>query len=666
MAYGTLYTHSFYDRSGSYWEYEILKENYTGDATELIGGANPLVFSSDKSGDDWETPIMATMAVAQVVCTRNFEFHEMLTGKKWQYKLSVNKDSSLFWVGFLVPEEYGEPYVQPPYIVELRFIDGLAHLKNIYYENTSCSGLVMLSRMLHACLNQIPSELDLRESIDIYENSLDNDDSRNSGFTANYAYRRFFQGKSYYDILRTLLVTRYSYIVQAAGTWVVKRIRADENIIQRTWDYHSHAYLNPQPASYNQVVDTDKGDTERFAIHGNSLIFNPSIQHLITKSNYSLSKGVLPNPEFKYYNDKYEEEYTGPRQEEGEEIESLCGYEINTQMHKISNGEIKFILESNDPRTTQYIETTRIEQLKEGEQFTLEISYYFLTYLYNWYFNTTTYYQGPCNGYIMVKFVSGSTIYYLDEDNLSSENNERNGDGKWVTESKYYRFFDGDGNSSIDGSTRTTRIYIPGLPGDGYMIIRINSAYISTLASGNNNFFAKLYLKSIVINKNIVSLIPSSILKVTVDPDYSRVKEIDLDFVDIPDFENNYKHYDGTIFIGEGGDNASRTWDIKGENQQQSLALLVSELLAYQYSKPAAIISGKIHVNNFQFDKHVKEKQFGDRIFKLHRFTYSARYCEVEAELYEFAGTGSDEKILLRARPDGKMITIGGKVIRIK
>ena len=143
MAYGEKYTFRFDSQEGKDWMVVIFEEGYTGTPVPRCVGGHPLLRMESNGcirGMSLELP--AECVVAD-------EYADLYTSDPVRFKVSVYLDHDEVWQGFITPELYSAPWVDPPHDVALTATDGLGELKRSTFTTAGVLSLEShLSRLL--------------------------------------------------------------------------------------------------------------------------------------------------------------------------------------------------------------------------------------------------------------------------------------------------------------------------------------------------------------------------------------------------------------------------------------------------------------------------------------------------------------------------------------
>jgi hypothetical protein len=151
-------------------------------------------------------------------------FFHLFTGDETRFKVVVetrdeNNQVELFWQGFLLPEQFSEPYEHSGFFVDFVASDGVARLKRKYLDFSFYEEKKSVIQILIACLNKTGLFLDLWFAPAFQQ----------LFFELNYTdliidttvYDDEGKKKNAYDILTDLLVSIGCKLFQCKGRWVV-------------------------------------------------------------------------------------------------------------------------------------------------------------------------------------------------------------------------------------------------------------------------------------------------------------------------------------------------------------------------------------------------------------------------------------------------------------
>lgn len=217
MAFYTKYDMSFKTVRGVPISVEIQVDGYMGDPIVRRLGAAPSL-KTQKNGR-----IISTSIELLAECQVWGEFAEFYTQDPRRFLVLVGRgddgegNTRPIWRGYVTPEIYSEPYISAPYDVRICANDGLGELKLYDWEpvgrQTIAQTLATLLEAAGADYSSIYSVSSLRpasgQAPDFYDSV--------------YIDLDYLAGKSYYDVLQSLLESINADIMQYGGDWVLIR-----------------------------------------------------------------------------------------------------------------------------------------------------------------------------------------------------------------------------------------------------------------------------------------------------------------------------------------------------------------------------------------------------------------------------------------------------------
>ena len=131
MSYGLIYTIPFATIDNISCVVEIEKENYSGEVTELKGGASP--FTVDIADDEFlYVPIRFSTATIRIVGSDYLQ--SLFTTAYQEYRAVFKKNGIVTWIGFIKPEIYTQDYTSETFELEMECMSAMSTLEFIDYE----------------------------------------------------------------------------------------------------------------------------------------------------------------------------------------------------------------------------------------------------------------------------------------------------------------------------------------------------------------------------------------------------------------------------------------------------------------------------------------------------------------------------------------------------
>ena len=101
---------------GTFWRVEIAERGYSGAAEEMtFDGTNPLQIVWEQRGDEFYVPVKASEATIRILCKDNFHYISLFTSDPRKFRVSIFRNTKLYWRGYVVADLYSENFTAPPY-----------------------------------------------------------------------------------------------------------------------------------------------------------------------------------------------------------------------------------------------------------------------------------------------------------------------------------------------------------------------------------------------------------------------------------------------------------------------------------------------------------------------------------------------------------------------
>jgi len=290
MALANKYKTTYCDVYGRTCEVFILQEGFVGSVTELEAQPTPFTITYDSGGDFKFEPIRSSKASLNLILGNGVELSEFWTQNEKEYQIAHYIDSTLDWIGWVIPNGFSYQLTGGVYEAEIEATDGLETLDakpflndgtgnpygvdNIspYHTNEHFEFILILTE----CLKKIGLGLDIWVCVDLYEQTMTtNVDSRLgcplSQATVNV---RTYIGDSDEDdipywrnkdevfntleVLENLAYMFGAKVYQSQGVWRFQRINANVDYgtgaTQRYWyKFNESAVYIPSRVAINDL-----------------------------------------------------------------------------------------------------------------------------------------------------------------------------------------------------------------------------------------------------------------------------------------------------------------------------------------------------------------------------------------------------------------------------
>jgi hypothetical protein len=182
MAWAVKYRLEIADNNGANWKVDIEEDSFAGEITTLQGTGNPILIEWNNDSDDVFEPIKSSHASINVYSTTNFALMDLIATQDMQFRMVIYQGEVEYWKGYIITNNYQEPYDVPPYPVTITACCGLELLENYHYcsSETVASGAEAVtyyegrrleSQIILDILGKI-SYTGFREYVNIYEESM--------------------------------------------------------------------------------------------------------------------------------------------------------------------------------------------------------------------------------------------------------------------------------------------------------------------------------------------------------------------------------------------------------------------------------------------------------------------------------------------------------------
>lgn len=210
MAYAPRYIFQFVSDNGKTVSVRINEDGYTGTVTKRnVGGAPTLRLEKNDSVRGMSLEIPAE-------CVVEDEFADLFTSNPYKFKVEVASNDTVIWHGFITPELYSAPWIDPPYDVTLTATDGLGELKMHTYPALGRQSLeALILTLLGATGLSLPIKM-----ISTIENDVASEQFFLADTTVNLDAHA---GETYYDVLQRILTSLHATIQQRRGAWLIIR-----------------------------------------------------------------------------------------------------------------------------------------------------------------------------------------------------------------------------------------------------------------------------------------------------------------------------------------------------------------------------------------------------------------------------------------------------------
>lgn len=306
------------------------------------------------NGDDDNFQTIMTSEFNFNMLSENAEdakFYDLFTGDESRFKVEIyDENDQLFWSGFLLPDEYSEPYKNGAFFVNFTATDGLGLLKNKPFNFYNYDEEVSVVRIVAMCLQQtnLFQDIHLAEALQMSTKYWDSVLLKISNFRSESNFSGGFnqvdetEYDSCYDVLEKVLKAIGCTLFNYAGKWWLLGWNRKHLIVDNFKCYNFHGIFT---SSKNIVKEVSNS----FFSDGLMVRILSPLQGVIVSSDQELEEKIITE---KFYYKETGEGGINPVPTPGlydnsnplEYWEALQGLRM-----KLSNAQAKRVLEGTNP-----------------------------------------------------------------------------------------------------------------------------------------------------------------------------------------------------------------------------------------------------------------------------------------------------------------------------
>jgi hypothetical protein len=292
MAYGNKYYFTFNNELQETYEVWFAWDGYAGAVTTVQASGNPIQLNYINNGESILEPLVTLEAIIQIRVPHNgtLTFEDFVTDRDDEIYVTIIKGGTHYlFEGWVVAEQGSQQFKDPPYIIELKCVDGLGLMKNAPLSNSlgvDFTGRQSLAAIVGGALAKANNNIGLRVWVDIYEDSMDD---RGVSDDADMFSQTFVDVRSFldtevkylncYDVL-TKICSQHFIIFYYLNTWNVLRVADLQRSTPMYYVLYNLAGTVIPSTIFTPVGDTSTakiGQTESIFTHGEDFA-NKSIE----------------------------------------------------------------------------------------------------------------------------------------------------------------------------------------------------------------------------------------------------------------------------------------------------------------------------------------------------------------------------------------------------
>lgn len=267
---------------------------------------NPLIITMKESTSDTFAPIKTSEAILHVHNLENFQALGILARGNRDYQLEVQYNSVTIWQGWMVPDQWTEPFTATPYPSEFTFIDGLSMLKNIDFADVDgCyyRGRYRDLQIMGYLLSL--TEIDRRfvDQINIIDENTTAPDKFGT-FFEKFKDVEAFRGMTAYEVIEKILISYGARVEYFNDKYYFRRVRENGATIN-SYEYRLQPGGTASLESayvYDNVLDVtclDAGAARVSWVGGSQELFRlPGVKKLTINQDYGRKESIIPRSFF--------------------------------------------------------------------------------------------------------------------------------------------------------------------------------------------------------------------------------------------------------------------------------------------------------------------------------------------------------------------------------
>jgi len=260
MAYEAQYQGEFCNKSGETIFISINKRSNLPFVIKRIifagEGDKPVTISYPNKGDIKTEHVNGSECTIRIKAVDGFDLQSMYTADEREYQVVIS--GAWNWTGFVIPDSCNEPFISPPYDVQISATDALGTLKDLPFQTdlqTNIKGWYNDYQMLSMALSKTGLQLPMAIGVNMFEDSMLNNLS--PLVQAYIRAERYIDvdqtAFSCHEVIRSILARYTARLRQWDGQW---QIVSAWELSQGSCVARVFAYGQPTQESTLQLVNT--------------------------------------------------------------------------------------------------------------------------------------------------------------------------------------------------------------------------------------------------------------------------------------------------------------------------------------------------------------------------------------------------------------------------
>jgi len=622
MAFGTKYRCEFSDILDVDWKVDFQVDPDPGSITTLQASGEPCFIEWYGDDDIQMQNIMGSRMSLTVESLTDFAYSDLFTSNALTIKVIVYQDSNVFWNGFILPNNYQEPYDKAPFSVTINSTDGLGLLSDYKFVDLGYSARQKVSQVIYDILDLV-SITTFTEYVNIFESTM-GDDVDDSSLLQCGIDPDLFKEDNCYDALNEILKSFNAGIRQeTGGTFEIFRFLelADATMYGRV--FTSGTANSATTKTPEQVIDRPLDTSNLADMNGGTAMIIPQMKTINTNQDYGFKGSIFKNYNFPYDQFVWDTDHfdiDGWTSGDSAYIQPISVVSSNWLGFKRGSEEVEGMNITNreDTTLTKCFYQTVIG-IASTDKFTIVLDVSLLSF------------DGSADvGTLYVEIISTDgvdTEYYYSAI------------GDWDTTERYIQE---TLNCSKDPQWQTLTYTIDELPYSGDLTIKLFAGFDHVTSPGN---IMAAYRNVCVYWSNDDGIPPEGIAYTVSNAVYGQVIDREYRIGDGYGFDNDHLQYAGALNVWSGAAivPSSKSWHTRGGGQTIPLIQLIGQQFGEQYERQKQLIDLPLWEKtsttflklNANLQDSLNQYSAANRIFAIGRAMYDIRRREYELSLTE-------------------------------
>jgi len=241
MSYGTKFYTYIKDSLNNLYTVNLNKLNYTGSSYYITDySLSPLTLEYKDVGRDEDEPTLHGSSAKfsfYSKTTDNNIFDDIFDSEYKDYQLQIRSGtggtSTIYWTGWVQPDELTKSFVDNAYFINVNANDGLGDLQDVpfrynVYDTTGTTSMIYL---LKKCLDSTGNVLDIESQVNITNYALSSGTTKtlfDNTFASSNRFIEIDSGrlkqKSCKDAIEYMLNPFYAKVIQSKGKWKITTV----------------------------------------------------------------------------------------------------------------------------------------------------------------------------------------------------------------------------------------------------------------------------------------------------------------------------------------------------------------------------------------------------------------------------------------------------------